>query len=317
MADIFISYAREDKERVRPIVKELEKLGWSLFWDTKIQPGDNWPIEITEALKSSRCVVVLWSLASVDFKIHHWIRAEAEFGRKKGILVPLLLDEVEIPIEFSHLQAADLSGWKKNSSDSEFQNLVHAVTSKIISSAPPIITPTSKPAPAKTITSGSPNSKTERQQKVAGNEHSPVKINPKLTAAAVAVAVVITVIFLVVGLLGRKQLNIPDGPAPNAQSTPMPPDSAALRAKQKANDLMLRQAEGAKLNAQNEAVAARQEVARLKVEKKEADNRYKAVKETDSSKTQGHQLIDPNRVFGPPLSPDELGGTLHLIDPDR
>jgi len=80
---------------------------------------------------------------------------------------------------------------------------------------------------------------------------------------------------------------------------------------------MLRQAEGAKLNAQNEAVAARQEVARLKVEKKEADNRYKAVKEADSSKTQGHQLIDPNRVFGPPLSPDELGGTLHLIDPDR
>jgi len=113
MVDIFISYAREDIERVRPIVKELEKLGWSVFWDTKIQPGDNWPIEITEALKSSRCVLVFWSFASVDFKIHHWIRAEAEFGRKKGILVPLLLDEVEIPIEFSHLQAADLSGWKK------------------------------------------------------------------------------------------------------------------------------------------------------------------------------------------------------------
>ena len=279
MADIFISYAREDIERVRPIVKELEKLGWSVFWDTKIQPGDNWPVEITEALKSSQCVLVFWSLTSVDFKIHHWIREEAEAGRKKGILVPLLLDVVDLPIGFSHLQAADLSGWKKNSSAPEFQKLINAVTSKISSSAPPVITPTPSPTPEsdpvsksafalnpkppqeKTQSYRTTNPKTERQLDVTGNENAPFKINTKL--AVVAVAVVLAIIFLVVGLTSSKQVHIPAGPVPVAQLKPALPDSAVLRAKEKANDLLLRQAEEAILKAQNEAAAARQEAAKL------------------------------------------------------
>ncbi len=39
MTGIFVSYAREDQERVKPIVNELEKHGWSVFWDRKIPPG--------------------------------------------------------------------------------------------------------------------------------------------------------------------------------------------------------------------------------------------------------------------------------------
>ncbi len=31
MPDIFVSYSHKDKERVRPIVEELEKHGWSVF----------------------------------------------------------------------------------------------------------------------------------------------------------------------------------------------------------------------------------------------------------------------------------------------
>jgi hypothetical protein len=31
MADIFISYASEDRERIIPIVKALEGEGWSVF----------------------------------------------------------------------------------------------------------------------------------------------------------------------------------------------------------------------------------------------------------------------------------------------
>jgi hypothetical protein len=33
MSDIFLSYARENEAQVRPIVMELEKQGWSVFWD--------------------------------------------------------------------------------------------------------------------------------------------------------------------------------------------------------------------------------------------------------------------------------------------
>lgn len=39
MADIFISYAREDLEKVRLIVRLIEAAGWSAFWDRTI-PAD-------------------------------------------------------------------------------------------------------------------------------------------------------------------------------------------------------------------------------------------------------------------------------------
>ena len=42
MSDIFISYAREDKGRIRLLVEALERLGWSVFWDHRIPPGLTW-----------------------------------------------------------------------------------------------------------------------------------------------------------------------------------------------------------------------------------------------------------------------------------
>ena len=39
MTDIFVSYAREDEARVRPIVEELLVPGWSVFWDRRIPIG--------------------------------------------------------------------------------------------------------------------------------------------------------------------------------------------------------------------------------------------------------------------------------------
>ena len=38
MRDIFLSYAREDEARVRPIVEELQARGWSVFWDRTTPP---------------------------------------------------------------------------------------------------------------------------------------------------------------------------------------------------------------------------------------------------------------------------------------
>ncbi len=280
MADIFISYAREDKERVRPIVKELEKLGWSLFWDTKIQPGDNWPIEITEALKSSRCVVVLWSLASVDFKIHHWIRAEAEYGRKKGILVPLLLDDVEIPIEFSHLQAADLSDWAENMHDHEFQKLVNAIAS-IISSRPSVTDIASYPVATPSLKQESLDPEIEkwRQQRRFSKRYQKQPV--------IAVAVIVVLILFVVGIMSFKQENLSDVQAPITLSLPVSSDAEAVKTKLNANDsLLLRRVEEARMTVEKKGADASQKIGILKVKQnaemvrqKAEDARLKAEKE--------------------------------------
>ena len=36
MADIFLSYARKDKDRIEPLAKALGGQGWSVFWDREI-----------------------------------------------------------------------------------------------------------------------------------------------------------------------------------------------------------------------------------------------------------------------------------------
>lgn len=125
MADIFLSYAREDLDRVIPIAHELEKLGWSVFWDKKIPPGKRWRIYLKEKLDESRCVLVVWSPDSIK---SNWVHAEAEEALNRDILIPLLLDAVKPPFGLGDIQAADLSNWKNKSNDPEFQQLIDAIT---------------------------------------------------------------------------------------------------------------------------------------------------------------------------------------------
>ena len=82
MADIFISYAREDLERVKPIVDELEKRRLSVFWDTQLLPGDSWLNDIEKYLDESSCVLVVWSRHSITSK---WVKKEAAEGERRNI----------------------------------------------------------------------------------------------------------------------------------------------------------------------------------------------------------------------------------------
>ena len=41
MADVFVSYARTDKERVAPLVSAIEAQGWSVWWDPEIAADSN------------------------------------------------------------------------------------------------------------------------------------------------------------------------------------------------------------------------------------------------------------------------------------
>ncbi len=42
MNDIFLSYASEDRERLRPLIAALGAEGWSVFWDRTIPTGKSW-----------------------------------------------------------------------------------------------------------------------------------------------------------------------------------------------------------------------------------------------------------------------------------
>ena len=109
MADIFISYANEDRDRAGQLAALLEHEGWSVWWDRRIPAGRTWRSVLEGALDNSRCMIVLWSENSVNSP---WVAEEAEEARRlEKTLVPALIQRVEPPMGFRSIQAADLTQW--------------------------------------------------------------------------------------------------------------------------------------------------------------------------------------------------------------
>ena len=108
MSDIFISYASEDRPRARMLAKTLEARGWSVWWDRTIPAGSNFDDVIESALEEAKCVVVIWSTHSVGSR---WVRTEAAEGAERGILIPVLVEDTQIPLAFRRLHTENLTDW--------------------------------------------------------------------------------------------------------------------------------------------------------------------------------------------------------------
>jgi hypothetical protein len=105
MADVFISYARSDVAHAANLSSAFEKLGWSVFWDGELVPGERFASRLKEELATAKCVMVLWSKSSAG---SDWVRDEAGEGRDRGILVPVRIDDNELPLGFRQIHATSL-----------------------------------------------------------------------------------------------------------------------------------------------------------------------------------------------------------------
>ena len=123
MAQIFLSYARDDQARAERVAGALEAAGHDVWWDGRIDPGSRFSAEIAKALEAADVVLVLWSAASIDSP---WVQDEAAFGRDHGRLVPALLGRVEPPLGFRQFQAVDLGKTGR-----KIDPLVQAIAAKL------------------------------------------------------------------------------------------------------------------------------------------------------------------------------------------
>ena len=57
MADVFLSYAREDRETAERLAHALERHGWSVWWDRHVPAGKRFDEVIAKSLASARCVM--------------------------------------------------------------------------------------------------------------------------------------------------------------------------------------------------------------------------------------------------------------------
>lgn len=124
MADIFISYDRADRDRVSLLAGALERLGWSVWWDRHIPPGRTFDDVIEEEIEVARAVICVWTQDAV---VSRWVRTEAAEGLSRGVLVPVVMGDVRIPLAFRRIQAADLSDWQPGTAHAGFDELVDAL----------------------------------------------------------------------------------------------------------------------------------------------------------------------------------------------
>lgn len=121
MADIFISYAREDRETAERLAQALEDEGWSVWWDRHIPAGKRFDEVISASLDGAKCVIALWSQAAIASQ---WVAEEAEEGRERGVLLPAMIEAVEPPLGFRRIHAADLIGWRGSPDHAGLRQLI-------------------------------------------------------------------------------------------------------------------------------------------------------------------------------------------------
>ncbi|HZF07692.1 MAG TPA: TIR domain-containing protein [Thermoanaerobaculia bacterium] len=124
MADIFISYSREDREKAAQLAHALEERHWTVWWDREIRLGLSFDEVIEREILASRCIIVLWTASSIGSK---WVRREARAAARREVLVPIMAENVEPPLEFTDLQAADLAAWPRLDGHPEFEKVVQRI----------------------------------------------------------------------------------------------------------------------------------------------------------------------------------------------
>ena len=128
MADVFVSYARTDKERVAPIVAAIEARGWSVWWDPEISAGQLFDDQIEAAMNAAKCVLVVWTPTSVTSR---WVRGEAREAADRGILVPVRFDEARLPMDVRALHTTDLDSWGNDPATPPFQEVLRSLGTMI------------------------------------------------------------------------------------------------------------------------------------------------------------------------------------------
>jgi hypothetical protein len=131
MSEIFLSYKREDEPKAGRLVAALEAEGLQVWWDRGLPGGEEWRANIERALNQAKCVIVLWTQASVGQEEGRFVRDEASRAYGRHILVPVLIERVSPPLGFGEVQAIDLVHWRGSRNDPFFKDLVAAVRAKL------------------------------------------------------------------------------------------------------------------------------------------------------------------------------------------
>ncbi len=106
--DVFISYAREDRDTASHLAAVLQARGISVWWDREILGGSEFSEVIEQELQRARLALVLWSEEAVQSS---FVRDESARALAAGKLLPVLIEDVSPPLGFGQLHTLALLDW--------------------------------------------------------------------------------------------------------------------------------------------------------------------------------------------------------------
>lgn len=132
---VFLCHASQDKSSVRELYNHFLAEGWIDPWldEGKLLPGQDWRTAIEEAVESSDVVIICLSKNSVNKE--GFVQKELRYAREISLekpdgtifLIPLRLDECDVPRGLRFIQWTDYFGKKKEQS---YKGLLEALNAR-------------------------------------------------------------------------------------------------------------------------------------------------------------------------------------------
>ena len=124
MADIFISYDRDDTDKVERIAEGLSQENVAFWWDRDLREGENFSLAIEDKIEEVRYVLVTWSSSA---RKSIYVRGEALEALDRGKLVQVVIDKSRLPVPFNAVQATFLDNWNGDRTDNRWRRLVSGI----------------------------------------------------------------------------------------------------------------------------------------------------------------------------------------------
>lgn len=110
---VFLSYVRQDRTVARELYQRLLSDGFDVwFGEEDLLPGQNWRSEMRRAMDTSDAVIICLSYNAMGGRINNkeyeLVLDIAEKQPESRLIIPLKLDESEVPEPLSHLHAVNL-----------------------------------------------------------------------------------------------------------------------------------------------------------------------------------------------------------------
>ncbi|MGE7416181.1 TIR domain-containing protein [Methylobacterium tarhaniae] len=118
---VFLSYALQDEATAQLLALRLQDAGVDVWSDTDINIGSSWTLTIQNKLRASDYIIVLVSSAGVQSR--YWMneaitsKSLQEFSDRSITVVPVLLDDVEMPPYLRDIQYIDFRSKPRDAVD--------------------------------------------------------------------------------------------------------------------------------------------------------------------------------------------------------